>query len=119
MATLTHSAAIPAKEVNGTAVYNASGDRLGDIDDVVIEKRSGHVVYAIMSFGGFLGIGEKYHPLPWEVLKYDTGKDGYVVNLDKDVLKRAPYYSKDEIGTSDVTWREPVSTYYSVKPYWS
>jgi sporulation protein YlmC with PRC-barrel domain len=117
MAKETGAASIPATKVNGTAVYNPTGDRLGEIDDVMIEKRSGHVVFAVMSFGGLLGIGEKFHPLPWEVLKYDTNKDGYVVNLDKDALKKAPSYSRDEIG-SDLAWRSKVSSYYSATPYW-
>ena len=113
----TDTSAISAKRVNGTAVYNPHGDRLGEIDDVMIEKTSGRVVYAVMSFGGMLGIGEKYHPLPWEVLNYDTHKDGYVVDLDEDSLKKAPYYSRDEIG-NDLSWRTKVSNYYSAKPYW-
>src|SRR5215471_10358709 len=93
--TTTNSRVIPAKRVNGTPVYSQGGDRLGEIDDLMIEKRSGDVVYAIMSFGGWLGIGEKYHPLPWQVLKYDTASNGYVVNLDKDSLEKAPAYSRE------------------------
>ena len=90
METTTHKATIAAKRVNGTEVYNAAGQHLGEIEDIMIDKPSGEVVYAIMSFGGFLGIGEKYHPLPWQVLNYDTEKDGYVVDLNKEQLTRAP-----------------------------
>src|SRR4249920_121071 len=86
---------IPAKRVTGTDVYTQRGDHLGEIDDVMIDKRSGEVVNAIMSFGGFLGIGEKYHPLPWQVLTYDTDLSGYVVNVNEAELKKAPYYSRD------------------------
>jgi len=110
--TTKSSPVISAKRVTGTPVYNISGDRLGEIDDLMIEKRSGEVVYAIMSFGGFLGIGEKYHPLPWQVLQYDTASNGYV-QLDKESLKKAPYFSRDEISDSDLAWRERVFGYYS------
>src|SRR5687767_10697004 len=65
---------ISSDKVDGTDVYSRSGDHLGTVHDVMIDKRSGHVEYAIMSFGGFLGIGESYHPLPWRMLTYDTTK---------------------------------------------
>ena len=74
---------IASDKVQGTNVYNAAGDNLGAIHDVMIDKPSGKVAYAIMSFGGFLGMGNQYHPLPWSVLKYDTNLGGYVVHLDK------------------------------------
>jgi len=117
--TATSSRVISAKRVNGTPVYSQTGDRLGEIDDIMIEKRSGEVVYAIMSFGGWLGIGEKFHPLPWQVLHYDTASNGYVVNLDKDALQKAPHYSRDEISDDDSAWREKVFGYYSTPPYWT
>jgi hypothetical protein len=87
---------IASDKVQGTNVYNTAGDNLGAIHDLMIDKPSGKVAYAIMSFGGFLGIGNQYHPLPWSVLKYDTHLGGYVVNLDKQQLEGAPAY---EVGT--------------------
>jgi len=63
---------ISASKVTGTNVYNTDGVLLGEIHDVMLDKRTGKIAYAIMSFGGFLGIGEQYHPLPWATLKYDT-----------------------------------------------
>jgi sporulation protein YlmC with PRC-barrel domain len=95
------STAIPAKRVNGTEVYNSAGEHLGEIEDIMIDKPSGEVIYAIMSFGGFLGIGEKFHPLPWQVLHYDTSKDGYVVDLTKEQLKKAPASARDELDDND------------------
>jgi sporulation protein YlmC with PRC-barrel domain len=65
---------IAASKVNGTSVYNRAGEKLGSVYDVMLEKVSGRAEYAILSFGGFLGIGEKYHPLPWNVLTYDVGQ---------------------------------------------
>ena len=79
---------ISAGKVTGTAVYNTDGERLGEIKDVMLDKRSGKIAYALMSFGGFLGLGERYHPLPWLTLKYDTRQGGYVVGLTIDQLQR-------------------------------
>ena len=82
------SQCISSSKVSGTAVYNANGDKLGSIDDVIIDKVSGQVRYAALEFGGFLGVGTDRYPLPWSMLKYDTGLDGYVVPLKKEQLKR-------------------------------
>jgi sporulation protein YlmC with PRC-barrel domain len=87
--TSTNSAVICSDKVEGTAVYNNAGDKLGSIDKLVIDKRSGQVRHAVLEFGGFLGIGTDRYPLPWSMLHYDTSKDGYVVPLDKDRLKDA------------------------------
>jgi hypothetical protein len=78
---------IASEKVEGTNVYNPAGDNLGSIHDLMIDKASGKVAYALMSFDGFLGIGKRYHPLPWSLLNYDTKLAGYVVNLDKRRLK--------------------------------
>jgi PRC-barrel domain len=111
---------IASSKVEGTAVYNTAGESLGEIDDLMIDKSSGQVAYAIMSFGGFLGVmGNQYHPLPWSVLKYDTGRGGYVVNLDKQQLERAPAYDEDaEPEWGDQAYEKRVHDYYGAKPYW-
>jgi sporulation protein YlmC with PRC-barrel domain len=85
---------ISSSKVEGTPVYNPNGDKLGSIDDIVIDKRSGHVRYAALEFGGFLGMGTDRYPLPWDMLTYDTGLDGYVVPLQKDQLEKAPHYDR-------------------------
>jgi len=100
---------ISADKVIGTTVYNAAGDNLGTIHDLMVDKRSGHVAYAVMSFGGFLGIGEKYHPLPWNALTYDDGKGGYNIDLTPEQLRSAPTYSRDELRNFG---GERVDTYY-------
>jgi sporulation protein YlmC with PRC-barrel domain len=87
---------ISADKVEGTNVYNTLGDTLGAIHDLMIDKATGKVAYALMSFGGFLGIGNQYHSLPWSLLKYDTNLGGYVINLDKRRLEGAPAY---DVGT--------------------
>ena len=105
---------ISADKVEGTAVYSTDGEKIGSVKQVMIGKRSGRVEYAVMSFGGFLGIGEEYHPLPWDVLDYDTDRNGYVVNIDKDRLKDAPRFSNER----DVDWNRDYGTkvysYYGV-----
>jgi sporulation protein YlmC with PRC-barrel domain len=101
---------ISAAKVKGTDVYDASGDRIGEIDDVMITKRSGEIAYALMSFGGFLGIGEKYHPLPWDVLEYDTSLGGYRVGTAGENFRNAPSYSRDEMSSGD--WNEKTDDYY-------
>ncbi len=108
---------ISSSRVAGTEVYNTKGDHLGSIDHVMIDKLSGQVNYAVMSFGGFLGIGEKYHPLPWAVLDYDPAKGGYVVDLDKKTLEAAPTYAdtSDPYAWDDRGWRGRVDKYY--QPY--
>jgi hypothetical protein len=80
---------ISSDKVVGTPVYNRQGEHLGSVYNLMIDKISGQVAYAVMSFGGFLGIGERYHPLPWRVLKYDTRQGGYVVDLDRRRQPRA------------------------------
>jgi hypothetical protein len=87
---------ISAGKVQGTNVYNTNGDSLGEVYDVMIDKLSGKVAYAIMSFGGFLGVGERYHPLPWNTLKYDTRQGGYVVGLTRQQLEGAPTFARTE-----------------------
>lgn len=104
---------IAATKVNGTSVRNSAGESLGSIYDVMIDKQSGKVEYAIMSFGGFLGMGEHYHPLPWSLLKYDPRNDAYIVNLTKDRLQGAPAYTSTETPDwSNGTYGHQVRDYY-------
>jgi PRC-barrel domain len=110
---------IASNKVEGTAVYNRQGERLGEVDNFMVDKYSGQVAYAVMSFGGFLGIGESYHPLPWRVLTYDTGLGGYVVDLDKETLRGAPSFGRDETPDwGNREWGTRVHDYYRVPPYW-
>lgn len=110
---------IAADKVEGTKVYNRAGDLLGTVDEVMIGKRSGKVAYAVMSFGGFLGIGERYHPLPWNVLDYDEDKGGYVIDMDENRLKSAPHFSREEIDPrmSRSEELDRLHTFYGVPPH--
>lgn len=112
--TSTKSDVICSDKVEGTAVYNNAGEKLGSIDNLVINKRSGQVQHAVLEFGGFLGIGTDRYPLPWSMLHYDTNMDGYVVPLDKDRLADAPRYASGDLPpfTTDTTYGQRVNTYY-------
>jgi PRC-barrel domain len=104
---------ISSEKVDGTTVYDLQGQRLGTIHHLMIDKFSGHVEYAVMSFGGFLGVGEIYHPLPWRTLRYDTDLGGYRVDLDGARLEQSPRFS---IGNppdwSDRDYRERIDEYW-------
>ncbi|MDB5374545.1 MAG: photosystem reaction center subunit [Belnapia sp.] len=111
---------IAAGKVGGTPVYNRHAERLGTVEDVMLDKRSGRVAYAVMSFGGFLGIGERYHPLPWSMLRYDVELSGYMVDLDRSQLEAAPNYgANEEMDWADKNFGQRVSDYYGVRPYWA
>jgi hypothetical protein len=103
---------IAASKVNGTSVYSTNREKLGSVYDLMLDKVSGKAQYAILSFGGFLGIGDKYHPLPWSELTYDTAQGGYVVNLDRDRLEGAPSYAESEMSTWDDTRGHDIDAYY-------
>jgi sporulation protein YlmC with PRC-barrel domain len=108
---------IAASKVNGTNVYNQQGDSLGTIYDVMINKQSGRVEYAIMSFGGFLGMGEHYHPLPWNLLQYDERQGGYIVDLDQDRLQGAPAFATSATPDwSGGAYSRQVDDYYGISP---
>jgi hypothetical protein len=110
---------IAADKVEGTAVYNRGGEKLGTVENLMIDKLSGRVGYAVMSFGGFLGMGESRHPLPWDILKYDTGMGGYVVDMDADMLRGAPTYDEaNAVDWEDRDWNKRLHEYYGVAPYW-
>jgi len=109
---ITSRTLIAADKVKGANVYNLAGDRLGSVDDIMIDKVSGRAIYAVMSFGGFLGMGEMYHSLPWATLKYDVEKGGYVVNLDKKQLEGAPSYDRGSEITRTPEYGREVDSYF-------
>ncbi len=110
----TPSAVISSDRVEGTSVYDEAGDKLGSIDDVIIDKRSGQVQYAVLEFGGFLGMGADRFPIPWTMLKYDTSREGYVVPLDKARLEEAPRYATDDQPHYTADYGRRVNEYYGV-----
>jgi len=109
---------IGSDKVEGTAVYGADNQKVGSIERVMIDKTSGKVAYAVLSFGGFLGIGDDHYPLPWETLKYDTSIGGYRTGVTLKQLEGAPKYSNDNSWNwSDMTQARAVNDYYGVPFY--
>lgn len=106
---------IASNKVEGTAVYDTRGEKLGSIYNFMVEKSSGQVEYAVLQFGGVFGLGSDYYPIPWEKLSYDTDEGGYVVDIDKETLEDAPRYSDTE-PAYDRAYGEQVHGYYGV-PY--
>ncbi|MBM3561975.1 MAG: PRC-barrel domain containing protein [Alphaproteobacteria bacterium] len=104
-------------KAEGADVYDASGNKIGEIDHLMIDRVSGMVRYAIMTFGGFFGIGEGEHPLPWKALRYDTNLGGYVANVTEEQLQNAPEYAGEESWT-DRDWETRLNKNYGSAPYW-
>lgn len=106
---------IGSDKVEGTAVYGAKDEKIGSIERVMIDKKSGNVSYAVLSFGGFLGIGDEHYPLPWKSLKYDTNLGGYRTGVTADKLKGAPSYGNDNAWDwGDTSRVRSVNDYYGV-----
>ena len=102
----------------GNDVYNQLGEKLGDIKEVMLDMRSGRVAYAVLSFGGFLGMGEKLFAVPWNALTLDTATKSFKLNVDKDRLKTAPGFDKDHWpNMADATWAQSIHAYYGTKLY--
>lgn len=109
---------IGSDKVEGTKVFDMRGEHIGSIKRILVEKRSGKVSYAVLSFGGFLGIGNDYYPLPWSKLNYDESLNGYRVDVSKEQIEGAPTYADDDdYGFTSERGRR-VYDYYGVPPYW-
>ena len=109
-------ALISSEDVEGADVYDTKGNKVGDIDHLMIDKMSGRVSYAVMSFGGFLGLGHNHYPVPWAALKYDTSLEGYVTGITESQLRDAPEFSDDSWG--DRSWETQLHKHYGAPAYW-
>jgi PRC-barrel domain protein len=107
---------ISSEDVEGTGVYDIDGEKIGEIDHLMIAKFSGRVTYAVMSFGGFLGLGHSHYPLPWDTLKYNPKLAGYETNVTEAQLRDAPAFSDDS--WTDRSWETKTHSHYNVRPYW-
>lgn len=110
------SSMISSSRVNGTNVYNPAGEKLGSIDSLMLDKITGQVRYAVMEFGGFLGLGTDLYPLPWNSLKYDTNQGGYVVSVSREQLDNAPRYESSASPEYNDEYGRRVHDHYGV-PY--
>jgi sporulation protein YlmC with PRC-barrel domain len=117
-----HTSAILASRVKGTTVFNKSGDKIGHVEDLVLDKQSDRIMFAALGFGGVLGMGEKFYPVPWSVLDYSKEQGGYVVPLSSDQMEAAPAYQladltkHDGLGFDDIRGRS--YEYYNVQRDW-
>jgi sporulation protein YlmC with PRC-barrel domain len=105
---------VSSEDVEGTHVYGPDGTKIGEIDHLMIDKESGRITYAVISFGGFLGLGHSHYPVPWSALKYDRKLMGYVTGITQEQLKDAPAFSDD--AWSDRDWQAQVQKHYG-RPY--
>jgi sporulation protein YlmC with PRC-barrel domain len=121
MTTLSgHTTAIRATRVIGTPVKDTRGNTIGKIEDVILDKTDNAIMFAVVGFGGFLGVGEKFHPLPWAVLDYDPEYEAYVVPYTKEQLEAAPHDTIGELTSDDgYSRRDTVYDYYNVPHYWN
>ena len=114
-----HTKAIRARKVIGTNVKDPSGRKIGEVEDVMLDKESNNIMFAVVGFGGFLGMAEKYHPIPWSSLEFNADEEAYVVNYTKEQLQAAPAGSIDELTREDgMTLRERTYAYYKEPRYW-
>ena len=114
-----HTNAIAASRVIGTDVYNNTGQKIGVIEDVMLEKMSNGIMFAVIGFGGFLGIGEKFHAIPWSTLNYEKARGGYIVPFTEEQLKAAPAHTINELtGDDGQKARDASYDYWNVTPYW-
>lgn len=113
------SSVIGSDRVEGTAIYSSDGDKIGSVDKLLIEKQGGRVTDAIVSVGGFLGIGDEKHSLPWSKLDYDTELGGYHLDVTEEQLKNAPRFNAgEETQPYDREYQSQVYSYWAVSPYW-
>jgi len=109
---------IASDKVEGTRVYDPDGRRLGRIENFMVSKRSGRVEYAVLSFGGFMGMGERHYPVPWDELTYDERLGGYVVSITERDLERAPSHDPRRSRRFDDRYRDDIDAYYGVGAYY-
>jgi len=114
-----HPNVLSASAVIGDGVVNRAGEKLGKIEEIMLDLENGRVAYAVLSLGGFLGMGEKLFAIPFEALKLDASREHFTLDVDKDKLKNAPGFDKNHPPkASDRTWGAEVYKFYGYKPYW-
>lgn len=117
--TLDQPRVLSASTLAGDAVVNNQGDKLGKIEEFMIDLDLGRIAYAVLSFGGFLGLGEKLFAIPWEAFRLDTEKHEFILGVDKSILKNAPGFDKSNWPDfADRAWGAGIYGYYGYKPYW-
>jgi uncharacterized protein YjbJ (UPF0337 family)/sporulation protein YlmC with PRC-barrel domain len=117
--TLTHARVMAVGTLTGYRVVNPAGDDLGQIEDIAIDMESGRIAYAVLSFGGFLGIGDKFFAIPWEALRPSSVEGAFILHVDREALANAPGFDKAHWPEmADRQWGAGIYDYYGYRPYW-
>jgi hypothetical protein len=119
--TLTHQphTLIASDRVEGTLVRRTDGEKIGAIQRLMIDKQSGNVAYAVLAYGGFLGMNQKHLPIPWARLHYDRALGAYQLDMTEEELAQAPSFAADqEFDWGDRSREAEIHNYYSTRPYW-
>jgi sporulation protein YlmC with PRC-barrel domain len=117
--TQTRPRVLSAGTITGDKVMNLQGENLGKIDELMMDLQSGRIAYAVLSFGGFLGMGDKLFAIPWNALTVNPDEHAFILNVDKETLKNAPGFNKDNWPDfADERWGSQIYSYYGYKPYW-
>ena len=116
----TYTDVVPAKKtVIGSKVVNQQAEDLGKIEDIVVDVEAGRIAYAVLSFGGFLGMGDKYFAIPWEAFRFNVTDKRAKLNVDKKLLENAPGFDKDKWpNMTDASWGNQIFSHYGYRPYW-
>lgn len=110
---------LSSSSINGTEVQNMAREDLGKIQDLMIDLSEGRIAYAVLSFGGFLGMGDKYFAIPWEAFQVVQEEKVFLLNVPKEKLEQAPGFDKDKWPDfADTTWGQSIHEYYGYNPYW-
>jgi len=112
---------LSATTIIGDKVVNPEGEQLGILKELMIDLEGGHIAYAVLSFGGFLGMGDKLFAIPWEALTIDTEEHAFILEVDKEVLKNAPGFDKEhwpDNAQYEAGWLLDIYEYYGYSPYW-
>ena len=110
---------LSADTLENEKVVNAAGEKLGNIEDYMIDLNNGRIAYCVLSFGGFLGMGDKLFAIPWQAMTLDTENKRFILNIDRERLKNAPGFDKDNWpDTTNPQWGTSIYNYYGVRPYW-
>lgn len=108
-----------ASSFEGETVVNPQGETLGEIEEVMLDVRGGRIAYAVMSVGGFLGVGEKFFAVPWPAFTMDTDNKRFILDVDKERLSKAPGFDQEHWPSmADTRWANEIHSYYGTKPYW-
>jgi len=110
---------VDSSKLIGCKVENPQNENLGKIESLMLDLRKGRVAYAVLSFGGFLGMGDKLFPVPMEALRFDAAEERCVIDVDKERLKSAPGYTRDQLpDATDRGWTSQIFRHYGYEPYW-